>query len=304
MSKNNSDVKTKLKGEVMLAMAAIIWGTAFIFQKMGMDHIGPMTFTLFRFGMGALAMIPVMMISDKARTRKDETIMPCSNRTLILGGVLVGAANFAASALQQIGIVYTTAGKAGFLTAMDMVMVPFLLVLLRRKVHGLTWLGVAIAAIGMYLLTMNGGFSMAVGDLFCLGGALGFAIQILIIDYFVEKVDPIKMAFYEFAVTAILSLIFTLIFEDVVMADVLACAGPLLYTAILEVCIAFSLQMVGQQYAPPAIATIIMSFESVFAALSGALFLHEVMTGRELTGCIIMFAAFMIAQIPEMREGN
>ena len=284
----------------MLALAAIIWGTAFIFQKMGMDHIGPMTFTLFRFGMGALAMIPVVMFYDSLKKKNNTPIMPYSNRTLLLGGVLVGAANFGASALQQIGIVYTTAGKAGFLTAMDLVMVPFLMVILRRKVHGLTWLGVVIAAIGMYLLCMKGGFSIAIGDMYCLGGAFGFAVQILLIDYFVEKVDPIKLAFYEFAVTAILSLFFSLGFEDIIMSDVIACAGPLLYTAILEVCIAFSLQMIGQQYAPPAIATILMSFESVFAALSGALFLHEVMSGREITGCIIMFCAFMIAQIPEM----
>lgn len=291
----------KLKGEAMLALAAIIWGTAFIFQKMGMDHIGPMTFTLFRFGMGALAMIPVAIFYDRLKKKNNNPIMPYSNRTLLLGGLLVGAANFGASAMQQIGIVYTTAGKAGFLTAMDLVMVPFLMVILRRKIHGLTWLGVAIAAIGMYLLCMKGGFSIAIGDMYCLGGAFGFAVQILLIDYFVEKVDPIKLAFYEFAVTAILSLFFSLGFEDIIMSDVVACAVPLLYTAILEVCIAFSLQMIGQQYAPPAIATILMSFESVFAALSGALFLHEVMSGREITGCIIMFCAFMIAQIPEMR---
>lgn len=291
----------KLKGEAMLALAAIIWGTAFIFQKMGMDHIGPMTFTLFRFGMGALAMIPVAIFYDRLKKKNNNPIMPYSNRTLLLGGLLVGAANFGASAMQQIGIVYTTAGKAGFLTAMDLVMVPFLMVILRRKIHGLTWLGVAIAAIGMYLLCMKGGFSIAIGDMYCLGGAFGFAVQILLIDYFVEKVDPIKLAFYEFAVTAILSLFFSLGFEDIIMSDVVACAVPLLYTAILEVCIAFSLQMIGQQYAPPAIATILMSFESVFAALSGALFLHEVMSGREITGCIVMFCAFMIAQIPEMR---
>ncbi|MCQ2544883.1 MAG: DMT family transporter [Clostridia bacterium] len=291
----------KLKGEAMLALAAIIWGTAFIFQKMGMDHIGPMTFTLFRFGMGALAMIPVAIFYDRLKKKNNNPIMPYSNRTLLLGGLLVGAANFGASAMQQIGIVYTTAGKAGFLTAMDLVMVPFLMVILRRKIHGLTWLGVAIAAIGMYLLCMKGGFSIAIGDMYCLGGAFGFAVQILLIDYFVEKVDPIKLAFYEFSVTAILSLFFSLGFEDIIMSDVVACAVPLLYTAILEVCIAFSLQMIGQQYAPPAIATILMSFESVFAALSGALFLHEVMSGREIIGCIIMFCAFMIAQIPEMR---
>ncbi|MCQ2546756.1 MAG: DMT family transporter [Clostridia bacterium] len=302
MSSANISNKTKLKGEAMLCLAAIIWGTAFIFQKMGMEHIGPFTFTLFRFGIGALAMIPVMFFSDRVKRGKSEPIMSCSNRTLLLGGFLVGLANFGASALQQIGIVYTTAGKAGFLTAMEMVMIPFFLVFLHRKVHGLTWLGVVVATIGMYLLCMRGGFSMAIGDLLCLGGALGFAIQILIIDCFVERVDPIKLAFFEFAVTAGCSLIFTLILEDIVMADIIACTVPLLYTAILEVCVAFSLQMIGQQYAPPAIATIIMSFESVFAALSGVLFLHEVMTGRGVAGCIIMFVAFMIAQIPEMRE--
>lgn len=294
---------SKLKGEALLLIAAVIWGTAFIFQKMGMDYIGPFTFTFFRFGVGALAMVPVLMISDRFKSRKDPgSVMPISSKLLVTGGVLVGLANFAASALQQIGLIYTTAGKAGFITATDLVMVPFILVILRKKVPLLTWISVAVAMVGMYLLCMKEGFTMEIGDLFCFGGAAGFAIQIVLIDKFVDRVDPLKLAFWEFAVTAVFSLLFALIFEEIDLGQVVQCAVPLLYTAVLEVCVAFSLQMVGQQYAPPAIATIIMSFESVFAALSGMLFLGEVMSGREALGCVIMFAAFIIAQIPEMRR--
>ena len=227
--------------------------------------------------------------------------MPFSNKTLIVGGILVGVSNYIAAGLQQFGIVYTTAGKAGFITAMDMVMVPFIMVLLRRKVHRLTWFGVAIAIFGLYLLCMQGGFYMELGDLICLGGALGYAIQILLIDYFVEKVDPLKLAFYEFAVTTVLSLVTAVIIEDIDLAPVIDCAVPILYTAVLEVCVAFSLQMLGQRYAPPALATITMSMESVFAAVSGVLFLGEIMSGREVWGCVIMFCAFIIAQLPEIQ---
>ncbi|MDD4200922.1 MAG: DMT family transporter [Eubacteriales bacterium] len=297
-----NDNRQKLKGEALLALAAIIWGTAFVFQKIGMDHIGPMTFTFFRFGIGTLAMIPVVLISDRFKKRKGSPLTSNGDRTLLIGALCCGVTNFIASYLQQIGIMYTTAGKAGFLTAMDMVMIPFLLLILGRKVHKLTWVGVLIGLAGMYLLCINEGFNIAIGDALCLGGALGFALQILFIDYYVDRVDPIKLALFEFAVTAILSMVFTPILETVVISDVVSCAVPLLYTAILEVCIAFTLEMVGLKYSQPAIGTVIMSFESVFAVLTGALILHEVMTGREITGCIIMLCAFIIAQIPEMLE--
>ena len=145
---------------------------------------------------------------------------------------------------------------------------------------------------------------MAFGDLLCLGGAFGFAVQIVLIDHYADHVDCIKLAFFEFVVTAILSLIFTLIFEGIDMALVLQCAGPLLYTGILEVCVAFTLQIVALKYAPPAIGTIIMSMESVFAAIAGFLFLSEIMSKRQIVGCVIMFVAFIVAQIPEMRDDS
>ena len=316
MSDINRNIRAVFKGEAMLLIASVIWGSSFVFQKMGMDFIGPMTFTFFRFGIGTLCMIPVIAFADRMKSRRicretgdvangrvgqPDGVMPFSNKTLIVGGILVGVSNYIAAGLQQFGIVYTTAGKAGFITAMDMVMVPFIMVLLRRKVHRLTWFGVVIAIFGLYLLCMQGGFYMELGDLICLGGALGYAIQILLIDYFVEKVDPLKLAFYEFAVTTVLSFVTAVIIEDIDLAPVIDCAVPILYTAVLEVCVAFSLQMLGQRYAPPALATITMSMESVFAAVSGVLFLGEIMSGREVWGCVIMFCAFIIAQIPEMR---
>lgn len=316
MSDINRNNRAVFKGEAMLLIASVIWGSSFVFQKMGMDFIGPMTFTFFRFGIGTLCMIPVIAFADRMKSRRicRETgdvatgrvgqsawVMPFSNKTLIVGGILVGVSNYIAAGLQQFGIVYTTAGKAGFITAMDMVMVPFIMVLLRRKVHRLTWFGVAIAIFGLYLLCMQGGFYMELGDLICLGGALGYAIQILLIDYFVEKVDPLKLAFYEFAVTTVLSLVTAVIIEDIDLVPVIDCAVPILYTAVLEVCVAFSLQMLGQRYAPPALATITMSMESVFAAVSGVLFLGEIMSGREVWGCVIMFCAFIIAQLPEIQ---
>lgn len=316
MSDINRNNRAVFKGEAMLLIASVIWGSSFVFQKMGMDFIGPMTFTFFRFGIGTLCMIPVIAFADRMKSRRicRETgdvancrvgqsagVMPFSNKTLIVGGILVGVSNYIAAGLQQFGIVYTTAGKAGFITAMDMVMVPFIMVLLRRKVHRLTWFGVVIAIFGLYLLCMQGGFYMELGDLICLGGALGYAIQILLIDYFVEKVDPLKLAFYEFAVTTVLSFVTAVIIEDIDLAPVIDCAVPILYTAVLEVCVAFSLQMLGQRYAPPALATITMSMESVFAAVSGVLFLGEIMSGREVWGCVIMFCAFIIAQLPEIQ---
>ncbi|MBP3384902.1 MAG: DMT family transporter [Firmicutes bacterium] len=297
----------KFKGQICLLLAAIIWGSAFIFQKMGMDHIGPFTFGIFRFTLGSLALLPVIWIYGRLNNRKlpeqRAYITPWKDKELLLGGLLCGLASFIAGSLQQIGIVYTTAGKAGFITSMDIVMVPIILLFMRRKVERWTWLGIAAAFIGLWLLCITEGFTIAKGDAFVIGCAVVYSIQILLIDHYAERVDVLKLSFLQFFLSGILSIPFALITETINMHDIIACAGPILYTAFLEVSIAFTLQIVGQKYTSPAPATIIISLESVFAALSGALFLHETMSGRELTGCIIMFAAFIIAQIPEMR-GN
>ena len=298
--------KQKLKGELYIFLAALIWGSAFVVQKVGMDYIGPLTFTAFRFTIGTLAMIPVLIIARRSRSKKAsscncETDRRRISRDLIVGGIWVGIANFAGSILQQTGLIYTTAGKAGFLTAMYLVIVPIILLILGRKIHTLTWLGIVTAIFGMYLLTISGGWGFQLGDLICFLGAVGFAFQIVLVDRFVERTNPLELATFEFAVTAVLSIIGSVLFETTTVSAMLQCAWPILYTAILEVCVAFSLQILGQQYASPAIATILMSMESVFAALSGLIFLGEIMSGREVLGCCIMFFAFLIAQIPEMR---
>lgn len=292
----------KIKGELMLMLAALIWGSAFIFQKMGMDYIGPFTFGVFRFGIGALALLPVIWISDKRAARKSLMPMSWKNRTLIMGGIVCGLANFVAGSLQQMGLVYTEAGKAGFITAMDIVIVPILLLFMRRRVHGLTWFGVVLAGFGLYLLCITDGFTVSLGDGLVMGCAVMYSFQILSIDYYAKLVDPIKLSFYSFGLSSLLSLLVAVFAETIAFDDIMACAIPILYTAVLEVSVAFTLQIIGQKYTPPAIATIIMSMESVFAALSGALFLHEVMIPKEILGCVIMFVAFIIAQIPDMRE--
>ena len=293
----------KFKGELCLFLAALIWGSAFIFQKMGMDHIGPFTFGIFRFGIGALALLPVIWIYDSVNKKRgrSQVITPINDRQLVLGGLWCGIASFVAGSLQQMGLVYTTAGKAGFITAMNIVIVPILLLFLKRRVSKATWIGIALAAIGLYLLCITDGFTLQLGDSFVMLCAVAYAFQILLIDHYAEKVDPIKLSCLQFIAASLLSIPAAIILETIELGAILDCAIPILYVAVLEVSVAFTLQIVGQRYTPPAIAAIIMSLESVFAALCGALLLGETMTMREITGCILMFIAFIISQLPDKK---
>lgn len=301
-----NNIFSKYKGQLCLMLAAIIWGSAFIFQKMGMDYIGPFTFGIFRFALGALALLPVIWIytaiNNKKPLEKRGYVSKWNDKTLLIGSLLCGLSNFIAGSVQQIGIVYTTAGKAGFITSMDIVIVPILMLFLRRKVERWTWLGIAMAFIGLWMLCITDGLHIAKGDTYVIICAFVYSIQILLIDHFAERTDVLKLSFLQFMLAGILSIPFAIALETIELQSILDCAGPILYVALLEVSIAFTLQIVGQKYTSPAPATIIISLESVFAALSGALFLHETMSSRELTGCIIMFIAFIIAQIPEMRN--
>ncbi len=294
----------KYKGQLCLLLAAVIWGSAFIFQKMGMDHIEPFTFGIFRFVLGSLALLPVIWVYGKINRHRplelQKEITPWGDKTLLVGSLLCGAANFIAGSLQQIGIVYTTAGKAGFITSLDIVIVPIFMLFLRQKIARTTWLGIAIAMVGVWLLCVTEEFTIAKGDAYVMGCAIAYSFQILLIDHYAERVDVLKLSFMQFFIAGIMSIPAALITETIILQDIIACAGPILYVAFLEVSIAFTLQVVGQRYTSPAIAAIIMSLESVFAAVCGALFLQETMTGRELAGCIIMFAAFIISQIPDM----
>lgn len=298
----------KLKGELYLLLAAVIWGSAFIFQKMGMDYIGPFTFGAFRFTLGSLALLPAIWITggiNKYRPIEErKQITPFADKELLVGALLCGIANFIAGSLQQVGIVYTTAGKAGFITSLDIVIVPLILLFLRKKVPLLTWVGIAIAAFGLYLLCITDGFTIQLGDGLVMACAVAYSFQILLIDYYSERVDVLKLSFLQFFLAGICSLITAILFESIELQAVIDCAVPVLYTAILEVSVAFTLQIAGQKYTPPAIATIIMSLEAFFSAVCGALFLGETMSGKEVIGCVLMMTAFIIAQIPEMRHNE
>ena len=295
---------SRFKGQICLMLAAIIWGSAFIFQKMGMDHIGPFTFGAFRFTLGSLPLLVVIYIARKLNDRKPleerSEITPWTDKTLLIGGLLCGIGSFAGASLQQIGLVYTTAGKAGFLTSLDIAIVPFFMLFLRQKVSKITWLGVAVALFGAWMLSVTEGFTIEIGDAFVMGCALAYSFQIMFIDHYAEKVDALKLSFIQFLITGLLSVPFALIFETIELQSIIDCAGPILYVAFMEVTLAFTLQVVGQKYTPAASAAIIMSLESVFAVVCGALFLNEMMTGRELAGCVIMFAAFIITQLPDI----
>ena len=301
-------MKQQLKGEALLFLAALIWGVSFVFQKTGMDYVGPMTFGLMRFGIGSLATLPFIFIYDSYCKSKGIDVMRFTDRTMLKAGLLTGLANFGLSSLQQIGLVYTTAGKAGFISAMYVALVPILMLFLRRKIRRLTWFCIAFALVGLYLLCMTGSagefLHLQLGDGLVLGSSVFSAAEIILIDHYADKVNPMKLSFMQFVIAAVLSGVCAFAFETVEISAIIDCRIPILYTGFLEIGAAYTLQIFGQKTAPPVISTIIMSLESVFAVLSGAIFLHEVMSGREITGCVIMFIALLLIQITDNPKGE
>ena len=294
-------MKEQLKGEALLFLAALIWGVSFVFQKTGMDFVGPMTFGLMRFTIGSLAILPFIFLYDRYCMSRGRDVMRFSDRTMLKAGLLTGLMNFGLSSLQQIGLVYTTAGKAGFISAMYVAVVPIFMLFLRRKIRRLTWLCIAFALVGLYLLCMTGSASqflhLQLGDGLVLASSLFSAAEILLIDYYADRVNPMKLSFMQFAIAAVLSGVCAFAFETVELQSIIDCRIPILYTGLLEIGAAYTLQIFGQKTAPPVMSTIIMSLESVFAVLAAFLLLHEVMSGRELTGCVIMFIALLLIQI-------
>lgn len=294
----------KFKGELIILLAAIIWGSAYVFQKMGMDYLGPFTFGFFRFTLGAIALLPLIWVLGAVNKKRKvpKEITPFNDKQLIIGSILCGLANFAAGTLQQIGLIYTTAGKAGFITAMDIVIIPIILLFMRKKVAGLTWVGVVVAGFGLYLLCITENFTIQMGDAFVMCGACAYAVQVMCIDYYAKRVDAVKLSCLQFFLAGILSGVIALFVETIDLHSIIQCAIPILYTAILEVSVAYTLQMVGQKYTSPAVTAIILSLEALFSVISASLFLGETMTTKELIGCGLMLAAFIIAQIPEFQN--
>lgn len=301
----------KLRGNLMLLLTAFIWGSAFVAQRSGMDYIEPFTFNGIRSFIGGIALIPVILLmswkrpAELAETPEQELSdeeKRAERKTLMIGGIACGVILFIASSLQQVGLAYTTAGKAGFITALYIVLVPITGIFMGKKVRPILWLCVAMAVIGLYLLCVQEDFSLGKGDFLMLLCAFGFTLHILVIDYFSPKTDGVKMSCIQFFVCGAISIVPIAAMETVVLSNILACWLPLFYAGALSCGVGYTLQIVAQKDTNPTIAAMLLSLESVFAVISGTIILHEQMAVREIIGCIIMFAAIIIAQLPSKEE--
>ena len=305
--------KKSLRGSLLLLLGSVVWGAAFVAQRVGMDHLGPFSFNGIRMLLAGVVMIPVTALIERKNAlrnrqsdstaelmdrREDETqrVDPKDQRR---AGLLCGFMLFAASSLQQMGLVTTTAGKAGFITALYVVLVPVAAWLLFKKNPGrIIWLGVALAVFALYLLCMPaGGFSLQSGDLLLLGCAACYTVQILCVDYYAPKVSSVRLARDEFLITGVLSMLIAVFTETIAWEGIREALIPILYSGIMSGAAGFTLQIIGQRDTDPTIASLLMCLESVFAVLTGAIVLGEKMTVRETAGCILMFSAVILAQL-------
>lgn len=285
----------KILGNVLLLITAIIWGSAFVAQITGMDVLGPFTFSATRSLIATIFLgFLVMFLKDEMNTKTSD---------LIKGGLACGVFIFIASSLQQFGLLFTTAGKASFITTLYILIVPILaLLIMKNKISLATWIAIILGAIGLYLLAIPNGasFSINKGDFVVFIGAFFWAVHILVIDYFTKKVNPVKLSFMQFAVMTILSAIVAMLFEreTATLSNIMLSWKSIAYAGFFSSGIAYTLQMVGQKYTNPVLASLILSLESVFGALSGYLFLNEILSTKEFLGCVIVFVAIIIAQVP------
>ena len=285
----------------MLILTAFIWGTAFVAQSVGMDYLGPFTFNGVRSMIGGIALLPCIAFLQKINGKTEP--VPGTRKDLIAGGIACGLLLFVASSLQQIGIQYTSAGKAGFITAFYIVIVPVLGIFLHKKIGWKVWTAVVMALAGLYFLCMTEKFTVGKGDILIFLCAIVFSLHILVIDYFSPKVDGVKMSCIQFFVCGIVSLPPMFLTETPRISAMLDAWMPLLYAGVLSCGVAYTLQIVGQKNVNPAIASLLLSLESCFSVLAGWAILGEKLSLRESVGCILMFAAIILAQLPD-KNGN
>lgn len=295
-----------VRNSLLLLLTATIWGVAFVAQSVSMDYIGGFTFNAVRNLIGALTLLPVIWGLGKTKAPEEKKRIQASSdrKTLITGGICCGILLCFASNFQQFGIKYTSVGKAGFITACYIVIVPIIGIFLKKKCSPFIWIAVILSLCGLYLLclTPGEGFAIGKGELLVLICAFLFSLHILTIDHFSPLVDGVKMSCIQFLTGGILGAVFMLLFENPSLAMILSAAGPILYTGIMSTGVGYTLQIVGQKGLNPTVAALILSLESVFSALSGYVFLHQVLTTRELIGCVLMFIAIVLAQLPDIRR--
>jgi drug/metabolite transporter (DMT)-like permease len=286
-----------IKSQALLLLTAAIWGFAFVAQRAGMEHVGPFTFNAIRFALGSLALIPFLLLRKRSRRSAGHDVNADNFRVLLKGGCLAGGILFAGASLQQVGIVYTTAGKAGFITGLYVIIVPLLGFLIGRRPGGITWLGAALAVAGLYLLSITAGFTIGQGDLLVLVSAVAWAAHVMVIGWLSPQVDALSLACLQYAVCSLLSWVGALAAEEIVFEAVGHALIPILYAGLLSTGVAYTLQVVAQRRVPTANAAIIMSLEAVFAGIGGWLLLSEILSPRGLTGCILMLAGMIVAQL-------
>ena len=295
------DKRGELLHTLALLVCAAIWGSAFVAQSVGAEYVGAFTFLAVRNWIAVVFLIPVIFVRDTILKKRGRPSVRPANRTqrrfLLMGGAACGFFLCAASAFQQVGIRYTTTAKAGFITALYVVIVPILSVFFGKGVKSRIWACVALAVLGLYLLCMRGELSLSFGDGVVLVCAFLFACQIMTVDYFAPQVDTVRLSQTQFLVTALLSTVCMFFFEDLSSDSLIRALPSIAYAGVMSSGVAYTLQIIGQQNLNPAIASITMSLESVFAALAGWIVLGQSMTVRELAGCVLMFAAIILAQL-------
>ena len=295
-------MKNRIKGSLCLLLGTVIWGSAFIAQSVGMDHIGPFTFQAIRCALAVVFLFVTATLFDLKKYGLSGSLARWKDPSLWKAGLICGAALFLAASLQQVGLVYTDAGKAGFITAMYIVLVPVIGLFLHRKAPKTIVFSVLLAVAGLYLLSCMGASGINMGDMLLMGCALAFAVQITFIDRFAPEADGLKLNCIQALVVTVLSLPPMLLTENVEGSSILACWPSLAFAGILSMGVAYTLQIAGQKHLEPAAASLIMSLESVFAALGGWLVLGETMTRWELTGCALVFAAVILSQLSPAGE--
>lgn len=293
-----------LKSDIFLLITAIIWGTAFVAQRVGMDYIGPFTYSAVRFSLGAAALLPLALITYQRGAFVSSLAPRSFVGQYLAGGGIAGVALFTGASLQQVGLVFTTAGNAGFITGLYVVFVPMMGLFWGQRTNAGTWIGALMAVAGLYLLSVEEGLQISRGDAFVLWGAVAWAAHTHILARIAPGSDPLLLAVVQFSVCALLSWVTALGIETIRWSGIYAAAIPILYGGLLSVGIAYTLQVVAQRKAHPAHAAIFLSLEAVFAAIGGRLMLGELLLPRALTGCVLMFCAMLLSQLYSYYTGK
>ena len=292
--------KSEVKSSLLLLLTAFIWGVAFVAQSMGLDYVEAMTFNGCRFLLGGTVLLPVIYFRKKRQLKQapDEGQKRKQRKITLVGGICCGLALCTASCLQQYGIQYTTVGKTGFITALYIVIVPILGIFLKKKISPLVWAGAVLAVAGFYFLCITQNSGINKGDILVFFCAVCFSFHIMIIDYFAPKADGVQLSCVQFYVSGIICMVAAFLLETPSMQEIMAGAIPILYAGIFSCGVAYTLQIVGQARVNPTVASMILSLESVISVLAGWVILQETLTGRQIVGCILVFGAVILAQLP------